>query len=186
MDVAVERKLARYIGTISRWHVATCRTDCNLRAGVVYTREPTRVRPLISRIPWIHRVRLTWLKMMDVAWHDLGYVSPPFSHPGGMETHPDYGQDLAESSRFESNSIKIKGRTSVNNLIHAVPRHLNETKIHIVELFCKIKGDPCLRCRILYPKGRNNLGCCFRVPEMEFLGPLQDFTGFLGKWESYS
>lgn len=102
-----------------------------------------------------------------------------FSHPG-METHPDYG-----SSRFESNSIKIKGRTSVNNLIHAVPRHLwtqrdEDSYRDIVELFCKIKGDPSLRCRILYPKeqGRNNLECCFRVPKMEFLSSLQDFTDF--------
>lgn len=171
MDVAVEQKLARYIGTISRWHVATCRTDCNLRAGVVNTHEPTRVCPLISRIPWIHR-RLTWLKMVDVAWHGF--------HIRGWKLIR-----ITESSRFESNSIKIKGRTSVNNLIHAVPRHLwtqrdEDSYRDIVELFCKMKGDPSLRCRILYPKeqGRNNLECCFRVPKMEFLRSLQDFTDF--------
>ena len=49
---------ARYIGTISRWHVATCRTDCNLRANVVRALHAATYTctPVISWIPWIHRV----------------------------------------------------------------------------------------------------------------------------------
>lgn len=179
----------RYIGTISRWHVATCRTDCNLRASVVnalHARTYTYVHPLISRIPWIHRdpwpLGLTWLKMVDVAWRDSGYVSAvlhPFQPGWKLIWITDR---IAESSRFESNSIKIKGEhrwiilSSTRSLGIS---GLNETKIHrdIVELFWKIKGDRSFRCRILCSRMREGTiwDAVFelwgiRFSKMEFLG----------------
>ena len=58
---------------------------------------------------WPWPLGLTWLKMVDVAWRDSGYVSAvlhPF-HPGWKLIW--ITDRIAESSRFESNSIKIKG-----------------------------------------------------------------------------
>lgn len=108
----------RYIGTISRWHVATCRTDCNLRASIanaLHARTYTYVHPLISRIPWIHPwwpLGLTWLKMVDVAWRDSGYVSAVFtSLPSGMETHLDYG--IGSRQALDSRAILLRLRGNI-------------------------------------------------------------------------
>lgn len=57
--------------------------------------------------------------MVDAAWHDFGYVFVSLRR-GQLD---GITGRIAESSRFEGNSIKIKG-TSVNNLIHAEPRDL--------------------------------------------------------------